>query len=601
LINRTNNYRKVKVEDRFASIREAITIATECKDTVRLISALRTNGIINGHLGNYDRSYNSIWNALLLAEASGNKELQLDVYSNLSRYYGYLKRSEKAIEFIDKAESIIKELNLSEDAYAGKYLSTLLTKASMYREFNQFDKSELYLDSCFYYSLKVSTRSYFPYLNFEKAIHLDNEGSYEEALEIYFKVAEHMKRTNPGFLTLVYNFIGQTYFNIGDYVKCEEYYKNALAISQKYDRHNIFQPIIYENLSKLYTKQNNYKAAFEAQRQQKDLDYLVFDGRSQKNSSLFEIHDEYAQFKREHEISTKNLELEALNQNKKLFTLQRLLFLAILAFTLFAVFVFYKAQKLKLEKEKQQSMILEKEYELKKKLSENLANKNEKLVTYSHIMSHDLKAPINTIKAFSGLLKKNSLNGNDKSKNIEFIDFISNSADSMSQLIEDLLTYSKIENNNYAFSETDLNDVVQSVLPSFQYSVTMNNANIEIGDLPTIKGNASILKTVFHNLISNALKYQPTTTSEHTPNVELWSSDDNGLTKVYIKDNGIGIKEDYKDNLFVPFKRFHSADDYKGTGLGMSICKKIMENHNGSIELVESSKDGSTFMLLFPS
>jgi len=108
-----------------------------------------------------------------------------------------------------------------------------------------------------------------------------------------------------------------------------------------------------------------------------------------------------------------------------------------------------------------------------------------------------------------------------------------------------------------------------------------------------------LLKTLFSNLITNATKYQPKNKEGHIPIIKIWAKESDQSTEVYISDNGIGIKKDYIPKLFSPFKRFHSNDEYKGTGLGMSICKRVMENHNGQIEVFQTSESGTTFKLTF--
>jgi len=107
------------------------------------------------------------------------------------------------------------------------------------------------------------------------------------------------------------------------------------------------------------------------------------------------------------------------------------------------------------------------------------------------------------------------------------------------------------------------------------------------------------LKTLFKNLISNGIKYQPKESSDHIPTIKIWSELGESID-IFISDNGIGIDDNYSKDIFEPFKRYHNKKDYKGTGLGLSICKSVMEKHSGKIELFKSSNEGTTFKLTFP-
>jgi len=260
-----------------------------------------------------------------------------------------------------------------------------------------------------------------------------------------------------------------------------------------------------------------------------------------------------------------------------------------------AAFIEYQEKKvIKLNKE------LRKKYIEKKNDAQRLDEKNNELVVFSHIMSHDLKSPLGTIKAFANLLIKGTEKNEDTEKNIKYLNFIMTSTSSMSNLVDDLLVYSKLETDDYILEKVDLQDVINSVIPSFQFDVMSKHVQIKANNLPIILGNTSVIKTVFHNLISNAIKYQPKNIRHHQPKITIWSEENYEHHQVFIQDNGIGIKKEYIDDLFTPFKRFHSDKEYKGTGLGMSICHRIMEKHNGSISLQSTSEKGSIFKLNFP-
>jgi len=258
-----------------------------------------------------------------------------------------------------------------------------------------------------------------------------------------------------------------------------------------------------------------------------------------------------------------------------------------------------------LEKQEKKLQTLNKELMLKYKetdmQTQKLNKKNSDLVVFSHIMSHDLKAPLQTIKAFNVLLekeyKKNVPAHTGKTK---YFKIISSSIDTMTDLIKSLLIYSKVEQKEYEFKPVDLQDLVQEVLLLFLLDIEQRKIQVEIKNLPSVLGERSIIKTVFQNLISNGIKFQPKKDETHHPKLSIWLEEDAANHMIFFKDNGIGIKPENIEDLFTPFERFHNASEYKGSGLGMSICKKIMAIHQGDIQLFSSNEEGTTFKLLFP-
>lgn len=230
------------------------------------------------------------------------------------------------------------------------------------------------------------------------------------------------------------------------------------------------------------------------------------------------------------------------------------------------------------------------------KLNKSLEEKNEEIIGYTYAMNHDLKSPIRNILSFVNLIEDNQgIKGED---NKEYFKYVKNSTQSLNSLVSELLKYSKVSNETLSFNLTPMNEIIDEVLVDFKYDLENNKVKVEIGELPIIYGNETQLKNLFYNLISNGIKYQPKD-EEHIAHLSINSYDDSAYHYIEVSDNGIGIKEEYRDNLFVPFKRFHNNSEYEGTGLGMSICKKVMEKHNGRIELKSSSPKGTTFKLAF--
>jgi len=233
----------------------------------------------------------------------------------------------------------------------------------------------------------------------------------------------------------------------------------------------------------------------------------------------------------------------------------------------------------------------------KNQLIDELKNKNEEVMLYSNMMSHDLKAPLGNIEGLSLVLQKR-LKGADE-KHGKILNVITDSVKSMRKLIDNLLQYSKSHADDYDFQDLELDGLIGQVLTTFNHDIEKNNVEITRTNLSAIYGNEETLALVFQNLISNAIKFQPKIDG-HIPKIKINQITKTLDTEIVVSDNGIGLEEDKVNEIFAPFKRFHSSKDYKGTGLGMSIVKKLIEKHNGSISVKSKLGSGTTFTISLP-
>lgn len=233
----------------------------------------------------------------------------------------------------------------------------------------------------------------------------------------------------------------------------------------------------------------------------------------------------------------------------------------------------------------------------KNNLIGELKGKNEEILLFSNMMSHDLKAPLRNIEGFSNLLQ-NKLTGLDKTDS-ELLSFIVSGVNSMKKLIDDLLQFSKFSISDYSFKEIDLENLIDKLLFSFNYDIEKCNVEIIKSDLSEVYGHEESLSLVLQNLISNSIKFQPKD-ELHKPKIEIRQKKDLEKDIIIVKDNGIGIDHQKVKEIFLPFKRLHSSSDYEGTGLGMSIVNKVIEKHNAKIEVESERGKGSTFIISLP-
>lgn len=238
-------------------------------------------------------------------------------------------------------------------------------------------------------------------------------------------------------------------------------------------------------------------------------------------------------------------------------------------------------------KEKATKAIKDKNEELQQYIKSNI-----QLEQFAHIASHDLKAPLITIGSFAKLLKirsKDRLSAEEQ----KYLSFIQENSNILIDSVNDLLEYSKVNSQHLKLSRIDTKALINDVLEVLEEQKGQKDVFIELAEsLPIIIGDEQKLRRVFQNLISNAIKFSADT--DHSK-VSIVSHEDPQKWTFHVIDNGIGIAESTKGKIFDPFIQLNNRDQYQGSGLGLSICQKIVDQHNGDIDYQSTPGEGTTF------
>ncbi len=231
-----------------------------------------------------------------------------------------------------------------------------------------------------------------------------------------------------------------------------------------------------------------------------------------------------------------------------------------------------------------------------KEIEKELRNANADLEQFAYSASHDLQEPLRTVKVFSQLLAAKAGEKLD-AESIEYLDNVMSGATRMEALVRDLLFYARTTRIEAPREPTDANHAMQAALANLKGAVAETGAIIDFEPLPSLPVHLTQIEQLFQNLIGNAIKYRR---PGITPAVRITSKKLNAQWLFSISDNGIGIEAQYKERIFGLFKRLHTSDSYSGTGIGLALCRRIVERHNGRIWVESKPGEGSTFHFTLP-
>jgi len=227
--------------------------------------------------------------------------------------------------------------------------------------------------------------------------------------------------------------------------------------------------------------------------------------------------------------------------------------------------------------------------------AEELARSNAELKRFAYVASHDLQEPLRTVTSFVQLLSARYQGQLDADAD-EFIGFAVDGAKHLHEIINDLLAYSRVSMEGKEFGITNCETVLEYALDNIQMAIAENGVTVTHGPLPMVMADDRRLTQLLQNLLGNAIKFR----GKAPPEIHIKAEEQDGMWQFSVSDNGIGIDSKYYDRIFTIFQRLHTMEEYPGTGIGLAVCKKIVERHNGRIWVESEPGKGSTFYFTLP-
>ncbi len=378
---------------------------------------------------------------------------------------------------------------------------------------------------------------------------------------------------------------------------------NLLALKKVYqwalDNDNNF--LLKESsgyISSYYSDKGNFKSALNYNKVYLAASEKKFQKDRLSEITLFREKSKYAQKVKEREVKEQQLQAELIvGETKRRMLLGGIFFLGLMS----GFLLYFYSQKQhaysSLKTSNQELIKAENGLELKNQELEKYIAYNLQLENFAYIASHDLKSPLQTISNFSQFLQKTAVDRLN-AEELQALTFISKGTDDMLLLVNDLLDFSVLQKSTVTKEKINVPEFVNYVLQLNQSLIKEKNAEVTL-DLktPFISGDRSKLLQLLQNLITNSVKFIG---KEKNPKVEISSHDDKDSWVFNIKDNGIGIEPTYFNKIFLLFKRLHRKEDYEGTGIGLSMCKKIVDMHGGKIWVNSTLGKGATFSFSIP-
>ena len=515
-------------------------------DVEKELMALNNMAIIHGLKGEYSEAMQYLFEALDKSKEINFRGQIAKSLINLGSIYAQLFNSQEAIK---KYNTVLEEYQDVLEPSTTVILYNNL--GNIYFESNELNIAKQYYQQGLNYAIEINYAEMLGHLNAQLAKCAITQERISEA-QSFCKIASQYFNENPtlsGYQIHLIN-LGQIDFREGKIDSAKWFLSKGLDQAKQREDRNM-QIVCFQALSNVYKQEGNFKKAVSFQ-------------------------DQYLDHSRELQLKKQNLQILDLEISQVIKDKQRRIE--------------------QLIKDNEYKALLLKQSERIAEQNEALKEANEELRQYAYVTSHDLKEPLRMISNFSKLLeKKYKTQLGEESE--EYFHYIDEGVYRISTLLDDLLKYTTIGNANLELKQVHLRDVIDIALMHLKMKIEESEAVFNIGELPIVYSNQSMLIQVVQNLVSNAIKFRK---SETAPKIKISSVENEISYTVTITDNGIGIPEDQLKRIFIIFQRLHPRGSYKGTGIGLAICKKIVKKLGGEIWVKSTVDVGTSFTFTIP-
>ncbi len=571
----------------------ALNAAKELNSDKLIRNYLNNVGLIHQRKGDYNTAMQHFHRALSMIDE--NDEAQQGSASiflnNIGIIHSEEKRYEKALKYFERSLKIERELDND--------LGVSMALTNIGEQYKKLEKKAKAL-ICYKEALAISegigdkVGEAILFSNIGE-IHYENE-LFDLAEEFYPKALNIAKETgDKGTVSHVLNLIAKLKQGQGRYQSAIKYAQESLLLAREMGEKKAVTDI-FETLSECYVGIKDFEKAYEYQslfNQARDSIYS-----SEKSKQILEISTQYETQKKETENQLLK-EQQAKNEAviKQRTTIGYAIAIILVLMSLIAFILYYSNQQKNKYSHRLENEVTYRTNDLEES-NDKLRKSNKELERFAYIASHDLKEPLRNIMSFTRLVERKLPENAKKDKDInEYMSFIVNNTKQMHRLIEDVLEYSRIDNAKPESETIEVKDIIVSVSNVISSTLKERNVTLNIDDLPRVKANSSQLFLVLKNLIENGVKYN----ENEKPLISIYSSLNENMHEITVADNGIGIEEQYNNKIFGMFNRLHNRKEYQGSGLGLSICKKIIQNLGGNIWVESSYGEGSKFTFSLPA
>lgn len=566
--------------------------------------SINDHALLLGHQGNiflalndFEKAQDAFYKQLQIYERLGNKAGLATVHFDLGKLNVAFNDFNQAIDYFKMALKEYDDLRNTQ----GK-IKTLDAIGKSYGQLREYRKNLEYCTDALFLSESLNDPVLLGTIHLNVGFALARLSQREEAFQHFEQAYDLGDRTgNNQLFAAAANELGTIFLKQEDTKTAAAYFEEAMDAAKKTGNKALIKDI-YTSLHQFYFIKGKSELAYNYLLRLYDLQ----DTLNQEEKMRRFANDRIKYESEKKEAENKKLTAQSL-QNQLTIQRQRLQNYALLAGIAAMIalsFTLYKAFKRK----KEYNDILEQEV-LRRTQQLNLSNDNLKnfnyqleqtnkeLERFAYIASHDLKAPLRNIISFTNLIERKLANSEDNDLR-EYLRFVVENARQMNTLIKDVLEFSQLDSNEgYHYELTDLNESVYMAIKNLQENIAEKKAVVSVEELPQMNTSPMHIVQLLQNLIGNGLKYN----ESETPEIHISCVRERGQYKFSVRDNGIGISKEFHDQIFEMFRRLHAPSRYKGTGIGLAICHKIVQRLGGKIWLESEPGKGAVFYFTIPA